>query len=336
MRVLDGRPPLPAPDGPSRIESHRVTLSVALECVVPKRIEIVEVGPRDGLQNESETLPTAVKVEFINRAVAAGLRRVEVASFVNPKKVPQMADAEAVLGALPRQPDVTYVGLVLNRRGFERARAAGCGEIGMVVAASDAFNERNQGATTEQSVAAWLEIAEAAHAAQLSAQVTISVSFGCPFEGEIPPQRVVDLVRRLAVGRPREIALADTIGVAVPSQVSDLVERVRAEASVPVVRCHFHNTRNTGIANAYAAVAAGAQVLDASIGGIGGCPFAPAATGNIPTEDLVYMLGRMGVDTGISLDALIDTSRWLQSQLGRTVPGMLVKAGGFPRHRVTA
>jgi hydroxymethylglutaryl-CoA lyase len=311
-------------------------LSVTLECVVVPRIEIVEVGPRDGLQNESGSFSTAVKVEFINRAVAAGLRRVEVASFVNPRKIPQMADAEAVLGALPRRPDVVYVGLVLNRRGFERARVAGCGEIGMVVAASDDFNERNQGATTEESVAAWLEIAEAAHAAKLPAQVTISVSFGCPFEGEIPPQRVVELAQRLAVGRPREIALADTIGVAVPSQVSDLVERVRAEVAVPVVRCHFHNTRNTGIANAYAAAAAGAQVLDASIGGIGGCPFAPAATGNIPTEDLVYMLNRMGVDTGISLEGLIDTSRWLQSQLGRTVPGMLVKAGGFPRPRATA
>ena len=301
-----------------------------------KRIEIVEVGPRDGLQNEAASLSTAAKVEFINRAVAAGLRRIEVASFVNPRKVPQMADAEAVLAALPKRDDVVYVGLVLNRRGFERARAAGCGEIGMVVAASNTFNERNQGATTEESVAAWLEIAGAAHAAKLRAQITISTSFGCPFEGEIAAQRVIDLAKRLAVGRPREIAFADTIGVAVPSQVSDLVARARAEIPGPAVRCHFHNTRNTGIANAYAAVAAGAEVLDASIGGIGGCPFAPAATGNIPTEDLIYMLSRMGIDTGVSLEALIDTSRWLQTELGRPVPGMVVKAGGFPRTRATA
>jgi hydroxymethylglutaryl-CoA lyase len=295
------------------------------------RVEIVEVGPRDGLQNESVLLGTAAKVEFINRVVAAGIRRLEVASFVNPKKVPQMADAEEILKALPRRADLVYIGLVLNRRGFDRAQAAGCNEIGMAVVASDTFNIRNQGVTTGQSVADWLEIASAAHAAGMRAQVTISTAFGCPFEGEIPAARVVELAQRLAAGRPHEIALADTVGVAVPSQVSELVARVRAAVPGMPLRCHFHNTRNTGIANAYAAYEAGVRVLDASIGGIGGCPFAPAATGNIPTEDLLYMLERMGVQTGVDLDALLETGRWVQAQLGRTVPGMLLKAGRFPR-----
>jgi hydroxymethylglutaryl-CoA lyase len=298
-----------------------------------KRVEIVEVGPRDGLQNESVVLGTAAKVEFINRIVAAGVRRLEVASFVNPKKVPQMADAEEILRALPRTDGVVYIGLVLNRRGFERALAAGCNEIGMAVVASDTFNMRNQGVTTEQSVADWLEIAAAAHTAGIRAQVTISTAFGCPFEGEIPAARVVELAKRLAAGRPHEIALADTVGVAVPSQVSELVARVREAVPGMPLRCHFHNTRNTGIANAYAALEAGVGVLDASIGGIGGCPFAPAATGNIPTEDLLYMLERMGIATGIDLDALLETGRWVQAQLGRAVPGMLLKAGRFPRNK---
>jgi hydroxymethylglutaryl-CoA lyase len=296
-----------------------------------RSVEIVEVGPRDGLQNETAAVTTAAKVEFINRAVAAGIRRIEVASFVSPKRVPQMADAEDVLKALPQRADVHYIGLVLNRRGFERAQAAGCGEISMAVVASDTFNQRNQGATTEESVAAWLDIAAAARAAGIRAQVTISAAFGCPFEGEVPVARVVELARRVAVARPTEIALADTIGVGVPSQVTELLRAVRAVAPGTPLRCHFHNTRNTGLANAYAAVEAGVAALDASIGGIGGCPFAPAATGNIPTEDLVYMLTRMGVATGIDLEALIATGRWLQDQLGRPVPGMLVKAGSFPK-----
>ncbi len=299
-------------------------------------IEIVEVGPRDGLQNEPSTLTTATKVEFIGRLVAAGVRRLEVASFVNPKRVPQMADAEELVRALPHRPDVTYIGLVLNQRGFERALAAGCSEIGMAVVASDTFNERNQGVTTEQSLATWLEIAAAARGAGVRAQVTVSAAFGCPFEGEIAPERVVDLARRAAAGRPRELALADTIGAAVPSQVTDLVARVRRAVPDIPLRCHFHNTRNTGVANAYAAIQAGVRVLDASIGGIGGCPFAPAATGNVPTEDLVYMLERMGVATSLDLDALIATSRWIQSQLGRPVPGLVVRAGGFPRRGASA
>ncbi|MBS1199507.1 MAG: pyruvate carboxyltransferase [Proteobacteria bacterium] len=295
-----------------------------------RQVEIVEVGPRDGLQNEPSVFSTEAKVEFIERVIAAGTRRVEVASFVNPKRVPQMADAEAVLKALPRREGVSYIGLVLNRRGFDRAAAAGCTEIGMAVVASDTFNQRNQGVTTAGSIAAWLDIAAAAHAAGLRPQVTVSAAFGCPFEGEMPVGRVVDVACQVAQGQPFEIAIADTIGVGVPSQVTELMNQLKVVLPGMPLRCHFHNTRNTGLANAYAAVEAGASVLDASVGGIGGCPFAPAATGNIPTEDLLYMLQRMGVTTGIDLDATIATGRWLQDRIGRTVPGMLVKAGGFP------
>ena len=295
-----------------------------------RRVEIVEVGPRDGLQNEPSVFPTEGKVEFIRRVIAAGTRRIEVASFVNPKRVPQMADAEDVLKALPRVDGVYYVGLVLNRRGFDRAAAAGCNEIGMAVVASDTFNQRNQGATTAESIAAWLDIAAAAHAVGIRPQVTVSAAFGCPFEGEVPAERVVDVARQVAQGNPCEIAIADTIGVGVPSQVTDLLGRLHGALPGMPLRCHFHNTRNTGLANAYAAIEAGASALDSSVGGIGGCPFAPAATGNIPTEDLLYMLQRMGVATGVDLEQTIATGRWLQDRLGRPVPGMLVKAGAFP------
>jgi hydroxymethylglutaryl-CoA lyase len=293
-------------------------------------IEIVEVGPRDGLQSEPEILPTATKLALIQRLVGAGLRRIEVASFVNPKRVPQMADAEAVLAALPRTSGVQYVGLVLNRKGFDRALAANCSEIGMVVAATDSFSERNQGATMEEAIRSWEEIAPLAHEAGIRAQITLSVSFGCPFEGEVPASRVVEIASRLARSRPLEIALADTIGVAVPSQVTALVEQVRAVVGDVQIRCHFHNTRNTAVANAYAAVLAGVRTLDASVGGVGGCPFAPNATGNVATEDLVYMLSRAGYDTGIDLDKLIETAKWLQEQRGKPVPSMVSKAGGFP------
>jgi hydroxymethylglutaryl-CoA lyase len=296
-----------------------------------RSIEIVEVGPRDGLQSEPGVMPTAAKVEFVNRLIAAGVRRLEVTSFVNPKRVPQMADAELLMAALAKRPDVRYIGLVLNHRGFERALAAGCNEVGMAVVASDTFNRRNQGVGTEESIEAWLQIAHAAHAAGVRPQVTVSAAFGCPFEGEVPVDRVIDIARRVAEGRPHEIAFADTIGVGVPSQVTAILTRARAALPQMRFRCHFHNTRNTGLANAYAAVLAGAVALDASAGGIGGCPFAPAATGNIPTEDLVYMLHRAGYNTGLNLDAMIDTGKWLQSTLGRTVPSMLIKAGDFPR-----
>ena len=296
-----------------------------------RQIEIVEVGPRDGLQSEPGVMATETKIEFINRLIDAGVRRMEVTSFVNPKKVPQMADAEAVLAGLKKRSDVYYVGLVLNQRGFERAAAAGCNEVGMAVVASDTFNRRNQGVGTEESIAAWLEIARAAHAAGVRPQVTVSAAFGCPFEGEVPVDRVIEIAKRVAEGNPHEIAFADTIGVGVPSQVTEILTKARAAMPQMRFRCHFHNTRNTGLANAYAAVEAGAVALDSSAGGIGGCPFAPAATGNIPTEDLVYMLHRAGVQTGLDLERMIDTGNWLQTALGRPVPGMLIKAGSFPR-----
>ncbi len=295
-------------------------------------VDVVEVGPRDGLQSEPQAVPTTAKIEFIQRALAAGIRRVEVTSFVNPKKVPQMADAEEVLRALGPPPGgVHFIGLVLNRKGFERAVAAGCNEIGMAVVASDTFNRRNQGVSTAESIAAWLDIAREAERAGVRAQVTVSAAFGCPFEGEIAVDRVVEVAQRVAEARPFEIALADTIGVGVPTQVGELVARVREAVPGIPLRCHFHNTRNTGFANVYAALQAGVRTFDASLGGIGGCPFAPAATGNIATEDLLYLLHRAGYSTGISLDAAIETAKWLQEQLGRTVPGMLAKAGGFPR-----
>lgn len=295
------------------------------------KIKLVEVGPRDGLQSEGIIVPTSTKIALINRLVAAGLKRIEVASFVNPKKVPQMADAEAVLAGLPRIDGVSYIGLVLNRKGYERAAAAGCHEVGMAVVASDTFNRRNQGVGTEESITAWLDIARAARAAGIKTNVTVSAAFGCPFEGEIDPARVVQIAQQCAAGEPIDLAIADTVGVAVPSQVGDLVGRLQEALPGTPLRAHFHNTRNTGIANAYAAVMAGVQTLDASVGGVGGCPFAPSATGNIPTEDLLYMLHRMHIETGVSLEAMIDTGRWLQEQIGRPIPGMLMKAGVFPR-----
>jgi len=298
---------------------------------VNKRIELLEVGPRDGLQMEPGPLSTDLKVELIGRLLAAGLKRIEVTSFVNPKKVPQMADAEELLGRMSRPHGVYFAGLVLNRKGFDRAAAAGCNEIGMAVVASETFNRRSQGVGTDESIAAWLDIARAARDAGIRAQVTISAAFGCPFEGEVRPERVLQIARRVAEAEPFEICFADTIGAGVPAQVTDLLERVQRELPGMRLRGHFHNTRNTGIANAQAALEAGVTTLDASVGGLGGCPFAPAATGNIATEDLLYLLERSHVETGVSLPALMDTARWLQEQLGHTLPGMLMKAGSFPR-----
>jgi hydroxymethylglutaryl-CoA lyase len=296
-----------------------------------RSIELLEVGPRDGLQMEPGVVSTDVKVELIERLLRAGLKRIEVASFVNPKKVPQMADAEELLSRLKRPAGVWFTGLVLNRKGLDRAIAAGCNEIGMVVVASDTFNRRNQGVSTEESIAAWIDIARSARAAGVRAQITVSAAFGCPFEGDVPVDRVLDIARRVAEADPHEICFADTIGAGVPGQVTELLTKARAALPGVRLRCHFHNTRNTGIANAFAAVEAGAVALDASIGGIGGCPFAPAATGNICTEDLLYMLDRSGIETGVSLTALIETARWLQDELGRPIPGMLMKAGPFPK-----
>jgi hydroxymethylglutaryl-CoA lyase len=293
-------------------------------------IEIVEVGPRDGLQNESVQFSTSQKLELINRAVDAGVRRIEAASFVSPKLVPQMADAEGVAAGLTRRFDVIYIGLVLNKRGALRAIEAGIDELGAVCAASDGFATRNQGQTSDESLAMCCEVVRLAQAAGRRAQITISTAFGCPFDGEIDPQRVVDMARVAAASGPVEVAIADTIGVAAPRDVADLVTRVR-EAIAPLpVRVHFHNTRNTGLANVWAAVTAGATTVDASLGGLGGCPFAPRATGNVPTEDVVYMLERSGYHTGLDLDRVIEAAGWLTSNMGRDLPGMVSRAGNFP------
>ncbi len=294
-------------------------------------VSIIEVGPRDGLQSEPEILSTSVKLEFIRRAIDAGIRRMEVTSFVHPKRVPQMADAEDVIRGLPDRDDVIYIGLVLNKKGFERARDVNIDEIGMAVVASDTYNQRNQGVPTSESIKAWLEMSAAARAAGIRTNVMVSSAFGCPFEGEVPVARILEIVKQIVDGEPVELGIADSIGVAVPTQVTDLLGAVQEIVPDLPIRCHFHNTRNTGLANAQAALEAGVASLDASIGGIGGCPFAPAATGNIPTDDLLYMLDRSGVQSGVSLDKIIETSNWLQEQLGRDVPAMLPKAGIFPQ-----
>ena len=294
-------------------------------------IEIVEVGPRDGLQNESVLLDTETKVDYIGRLVAAGARRVEAVSFVHPKRVPQMADAEAVMAAVPRRPDVSYIGLVLNRRGLDRALDAGVDEVNYVVITTETFSRRNQGMGVEESLAAWHDIAAAARSAGVRVSLTVSAAFGCPFEGEVPPERVVEIVERALATPPDELALADTIGVGVPRQVRDLTERVTASAPGVPLRMHFHNTRNTGYANALAAVESGVRVLDASAGGIGGCPFAPAATGNIATEDLLYALHRSGMRTGLDLAATAAAGTWICERLGKTeAPALLGRAGDFP------
>jgi hydroxymethylglutaryl-CoA lyase len=294
-------------------------------------IELVEVGPRDGLQNETALLTTAQKLEFIRRALDAGVRRIEANSFVNPKLVPQMADADAVAAALPRREGVIFIGLVLNKRGALRALEAGMDELGAVCAASDGFAARNQGMTSDASLAMCGEVVRLAREQGRRAQITISTAFGCPFDGEVNPNRVVEMARTAAASGPVEVALADTIGVASPAEVSALVEKVRAAIKPLPVRVHFHNTRNTGLANVWAAVLAGARTVDASLGGIGGCPFAPRATGNVPTEDVVYMLHRSGYQTGLDVERLINAARWLAGVMGRDVPGMLSRAGAFPK-----
>jgi (R)-citramalyl-CoA lyase len=291
-------------------------------------VHICDVGPRDGLQNEAQRLEPPVRAELCDRLAAAGLKKIEAASFVNPKLVPQMAGAEDVMRALHRTPGVTYAGLALNEQGYERASAAGVDEVHYAFSATDEFGRRNQNATTSQGLETALSLVRRARADRMPITVTVSVAFGCPFEGPVAPQRVLDIVERLMEVPADEICLADTIGVAVPRQVTELVEGARKLGAT--VGAHFHNTRNTGYANALAALDAGAASLDSSVGGAGGCPFAPKATGNIATEDLVYLLRGMGVDTGVDLDKLIACSEWLGLQLGKELPGMVARAGDYP------
>ena len=290
---------------------------------------VCDVGPRDGLQNEDKILDPTVRAELCDRLTVAGLRRIEAASFVNPKLVPQMAGAEEVMAALHREPGTSYAGLVLNEKGYERALAAGVDEIHYAFSAGDEFGRRNQNATTVEGLKTALALVARARADRMPVTVTISVAFGSPFDGPVPAQHVLQIVERLMAVPPDEICLADTIGVGVPSQVHELVRGARALGAT--VGAHFHNTRNTGYANAVAALEEGVVSLDASVGGAGGCPFAPKATGNIATEDLVYLLRGMGVETGIDLDALIRTSQWLGSQLGKELPGMVARAGDYPQ-----
>ena len=294
-------------------------------------IEIIEVGPRDGLQNQSAILSTDDKLALIASLCDAGARRIEVASFVNPKRVPQMADAEAVLAQMPRRPGVTTIGLVLNDAGLARALRTHVHEIGVVAVASDTFGVRNQKQTSAESVAMAVRVISEARSAGRRAQATIAVAFGCPFEGEIAADRVAAMAREIAAAGPLEIALADTVGVAVPGQVTKVLAAVRDAAPGIPLRCHFHNTRNTGIANAWAAIEAGVARLDSSVGGIGGCPFAPKATGNIATEDLNYMLMRSGIRSGFDQERLIALAPWLAAKLGLAeLPAMASRAGAFP------
>ena len=299
-----------------------------------RRIEIVEVGPRDGLQNEKTLLDIEQKLELIHRLDEAGARRMEVVSFVNPKRVPQMAGAEEIMAALKppgaRPAGRSRIGLVLNQRGWDRCVEAGCDEANVVVCATDGFGIRNQGASTAEQVDTLAGIVAARRLENPPITVTISVAFGCPFDGEVPEERVVEIVRAAADMRVAEIALADTIGVADPWTVRRRGEAARKAAGRTPLRLHFHDTRNTGLANAYAGVEAGVDVLDASVGGLGGCPFAPNATGNIGTEDLVYMLERAGFETGYDLGKLIGIGRWVSDLLGKAPASSLSRAGPFP------
>jgi hydroxymethylglutaryl-CoA lyase len=293
-------------------------------------VEIVEVSPRDGLQNEARVLTTGTKLSLLDRCADAGVRRIEAVSFARPDRVPQLADAEAVLAGVRRREEVRLSGLVLNRRGLDRALAAGVGEVNFVVLCTETFSQRNQGMSVNDALRGWNEVAAAAQAAGIVATVTLSAAFGCPFEGEVSARTVIDLYARVVDAGPAEVILADTIGVGVPAQVRELVAGCRDVSAQPRLRLHLHDTRRTGIANALAAVESGVTILDASVGGVGGCPFAPAATGNIATEDLTYALHRSGYRTGIDPIAIAETGTWLADQLGLAqAPAALGRAGWF-------
>ncbi len=297
--------------------------------VAPRTVELVEVSPRDGLQDEPVPPATEVKVGLIERAIEAGVTRVEAVSFARPDRVPAMADAEEVMARVSRRSGTRLAGLVLNERGLERALSAGVDEVNVVVLVSETFSRRNQGMGVDDAVTMWSRVAKEASAAGIGASVTLAAAFGCPYEGVVDPNRVRELARRVAGAGAGEIALADTIGCAVPPEVERLVRDVAVDTGL-AVRVHLHNSRNTGYANALAAIGAGVTAVDASIGGIGGCPFAPGATGNIASEDVVHLLDRMGITTGVNLQGLLEASRWLADTLGRPLPGQVVRSGPFP------
>ena len=296
------------------------------------KVSILEVGPRDGLQSEPEIMPTEIKKEFIVRTVDAGIKKIEVTSFVHPKKVPQMADAEKLVESLPDYDDVSYIGLIMNQKGFERAKNCGIQEVGMVIVSTDTYNMRNQGVTTQQSIDNWLEIASEAQSAGIKTNVVIACAFGCPYEGEVDPEKIVEIAEKALQGSPDILGLADSVGVAVPNQVKNVFSLIKELNPDIPLRTHLHNTRNTGLANAAAAIDSGVSIIDASTGGIGGCPFAPKATGNIPTDDLLYMLDRSNIETGVNLNDVVQTSQWLEEILDRNVPAMVPKAGIFPEN----
>jgi hydroxymethylglutaryl-CoA lyase/(R)-citramalyl-CoA lyase len=291
-------------------------------------VTVYDVGPRDGLQNEPETLEPAVRAELARRLASAGVAAIEVASFVDPRRVPQMAGAEEVASATGDLEGVVRAGLALNERGYERLLAAGLDEVRFAFGVTESFNRRNQGAAVEESIATAIRIVARAREDGLRSTVTLSVAFGCPFEGVVDTSGVLEIAERIADAAPDALVLADTIGAAAPTQVRDLV--ARCAGLTARVGGHFHNTRNTGYANALAALDGGATILDASVGGLGGCPFAPNATGNVATEDLVHVLEREGVRTGIDLAALIGVSAWLEEVLGRRLDGLVHRAGAFP------
>lgn len=290
----------------------------------------MEVSPRDGLQNEDVLVTTEQKLQLIDHALASGARRIEVTSFVHPQRVPQMADAEAVCAGLPKRDDVRYTGLILNERGYRRLRETSLDEAGLVVPVSDTFGQRNQGQSMADAVAMACEVIRDGKLTGFPVQVTLAVAFGCPFEGEVPLRNLLSAAETLLQAGPVEIALADTIGVGVPSQVQQTFEALGNLTGDTPMRAHFHDTRNTGIGNAFASMLAGVTTLDASIGGIGGCPFAPNASGNIATEDLVYMLNRSDVLHDLDMSSLLTGAAWLEPILGKRLPSMLLKAGDWP------
>jgi len=289
------------------------------------RLTVCDVGPRDGLQNEPETLAIEVRAELVRRLSAAGLPRIEAVSFVHPARVPQMDGAEEVVGAVGAVA-AELSGLVLNERGYERLAATALERVNVTLAATETFNRRNGNASLAEAAR---RVEEILGRSGRPATATVSCSFGCPFEGEVDPGAVLELAERLAEAGAGEVVLADTIGVATPGRVRKLVKSLHATSTSAAIGGHFHDTRNTGVANAWAALEAGATILDASVGGLGGCPFAPESTGNVATEDVLYLLEREGVDTGVDLDAVIGTVRWLEQVLGREVPGRVSKAGPF-------
>ena len=300
--------------------------------MLPASVTVMEVSPRDGLQNEDVLVSTAQKLQLIDHALASGSKRIEVTSFVHPQRVPQMADAEAVCAGLPQRSDVRYTGLILNERGYRRLRETRLDEAGLVVPVTDTFGERNQGQRVADAVAMAREVIRDGQQTGFPVQVTLAVAFGCPFEGEVPLTNLMAAAEALLEAGPVEIALADTIGVGVPWQVQQTFEALSKLAGDVPLRAHFHDTRNTGIGNAFASLLAGVATLDASIGGIGGCPFAPNASGNIATEDLIYMLNRSDVAHDLAMQPLLDGAAWLEPILGKQLPSMLTKAGDWPTY----